>query len=192
MRALVLCACFSCLSACALTSKSDVLAVRWFTPETIKPRLTSAAPETANGPRIELGRVTSGPNLRERIAYRDDAREVGWYDDLRWTERPETYVRRQLARTLYEEHRFVRTLAGQAPVLEVEVISFEEVKKPHGARIQLRIVIHDEERALFERTIAVERPAAGSGFEGVVHALSQALDDVCEEVAREAARVAAP
>jgi cholesterol transport system auxiliary component len=186
MRALLYCA---LLSGCALTSKSDVLAVRWFTPETIKPRLTSAAPETANGPRIELGRVTSGPNLRERIAYRDDAREVGWYDDRRWTERPDTYVRRQLARTLYEEHGFVRTLAGQAPVLEVEVISFEEVKKPHGARIQLRIVIHDEASALFERTITVEKPAAGPGFEGVVHAMSQALDEASEEVAREAARV---
>jgi cholesterol transport system auxiliary component len=186
MRMLVLCA---FLSGCALTSKSDVLAVRWFTPETVKPRLTSATePDLASAPRLELGRVTSGPNLRERIAYRDDAREVGWYDDRRWTERPETYVRRQLARTLFEEHGFVRTLAGQAPILDVEVIAFEEVKKPRAGRIQLRIVIHDDERALFERTVAVERPAAAPGFEAFVQAMSQALDEACEEVAREAAR----
>jgi len=176
------------LPGCALTSKSDVLAIRWFTPETVKPRLTAAGAEPRSGTSLELGRVTSGTNLREKIAFRDDAREVGWYDDKRWTERPETYVRRQLARTLFEEHGMTRALAGQAPVLDVEVVAFEEVKRPHAARIQLRAVLHDADRALYERTITAEKPVTGARFEDVVQAMAGALEEACEEVARDAAQ----
>lgn len=190
---------FGGASGCALTSKADALAVRWYTPETNKPRLTSAPASASAEPppaqaAIELGRVTSGINLRERIAYRDAAYEVGYYDDKRWTERPELYVERALARTLFEERGMRRALAGQAPVLDVEVVSFEMLRrKTPVARVQLRVVVHDDRDSLFERTINVERQAekGEDDFDAVVHAMAQALDAASDQVATDVAAVVA-
>ncbi|MBX3259319.1 MAG: membrane integrity-associated transporter subunit PqiC [Labilithrix sp.] len=184
------------LAGCALTSKGDVLAVRWFDPETSRPRLTSAAAGAAAGAgrAVELGRVTSGPSLRERIAYRDDAYEVGYYDDKRWTERPEVYVRRALARALFEDRGMRRALGGPAPVLEVEVLAFEELRgRAPAARIRLRVVLHDDRDALLERTFTVDRPvrAGAQGFEGIVEAMGRALDAAGEEIAGATARALA-
>jgi cholesterol transport system auxiliary component len=183
------------LAGCALTSKGDALAVRWFDPETAKPRLTSAeqgAPVTMGAPAIELGRVSSGINLREKIAYRDSPYEVGYYDDKRWTERPELYVRRGLARTLFEERGMRRALAGQAPIVDVEVLAFEELRRERpAARIQLRVVVHDDRDSLLEKTITVERPAPRTtdGFGGFVQAMAEALDAATEEVANDVSSV---
>jgi cholesterol transport system auxiliary component len=174
----------------ALTSKGEALDVRWFNPETVRPRLTSAAgtpsARVGQGQELELGHVASGINLRERIAYRDAAYEVGFYDDKRWTERPEVYVRRALARTLFEERGMRRALAGQAPVLDVEVLSFEMLRgEVPSARIQLRMVVHDDRDAFLEKTLTVDRPMppGSKGFEGLVQAMAQALDAAAEEVA---------
>lgn len=184
------------LSGCALTSKGTALDIRWFDPEATKPRLTSTTvgqpPRVAR--EIDLGRVTSGINLREKIAYRDAAFEVGYYDDKRWTERPEVYVRRQVARTLFEERGLRRALAGQAPVLDIEVLAFEELRgASHSARIQLRLLVHDDRGALLERTITVDRPIAAErrDFDGLVAAMAQALDAVAVEVADETERAIA-
>jgi len=179
------------LSGCALFSKGDALQVRWFDPETVRPRLTSATPA---GPRrarqeLELGRVSSGRGLREKIAFRDAAHELGYYEDKRWTERPEVYVRRELARTLFEERGMRRAIAGGAPVLEIEILSFEELRgEPPAARIQLRALLHEAHEAILEKTITVDRPvpAGVSGFDGLVRAMAQALEAVAAEVATEA------
>jgi len=184
------------LAGCALTSKGDALSIRYFDPETARPHIMSASAAGAARQEVavELGRVTAGINLRERIAYRDAAFEVGFYDDKRWTERPEVYVRRELARTLFEERGMRRALAGQAPVLEVEVISFEELRgPPAAARIQLRILVHDERDALLEKTILIDRPVLSGekGFDGLVQAMAQALDAATEQVANEVATVLA-
>lgn len=181
-------------SGCALTSKGSALPVRWFDPEMATHTTTSAAGAVvapAQPFAVELGRVTSGAHLQEKIAYREAAFEVGFYDDKRWTERPEAYVRRALARTLFEERGIQRALAGQAPALEVEVLSFEELRgRPPTARIQLRILLHDHRAALLEQTITVDRaaPPGDESFEAFVHAMAQALDAAAEEVAREVER----
>jgi cholesterol transport system auxiliary component len=186
------------LMACggALTAKGEALDVRWYNPETAPPRLTSATPGSPEriDRTLELGRVTSGINLRERIAYRDAAYEVGFYDDKRWTERPEVYVRRALARTLFEERGMHRALAGQAPVLDVEVLSFEELRgAAPAARIQLRMLVHDDRDALVEKTLTVDRPVApgAKGFQAFVQAMAQALDAAVEQVANEVVAVLA-
>lgn len=185
------------VSGCALTSKGDALAIRWYTPEAAKAQLTSAStggPVAEAAPQLELGRVTSGINLREKIAYRDAAFEEGFYEDKRWTERPEVYVRRELEHALYEEHGMRRALAAQAPALEVEVLAFEEVIGPgpsHAARVQLKAVVHDEQQALLEKTYTVERPvdANAKSFAGVVQAMSLALDAATEQIVSDAAGV---
>lgn len=184
--------------SCALTSKSEVLDVRWFTPERVKPRLTSGegAPRAQAGEplTLELGRVIAGSHLREKMAYRDAAWEVGYYEDRRWTERPEAFVRREIGRTLFEERGFRRSIGGtSAPTLEIEVIAFEEVRaKPaHAARVELRMILHDGRDVLHEETITVDKPLASgdANVEDVVAGISDALDDASRIVADRVAQV---
>jgi ABC-type uncharacterized transport system auxiliary subunit len=190
-------------AGCALLSKSDVVNIRYFSPEVVKPRL--GAPAQSDAVVVRLGRVSSGPNLRERIAYRDAAYELGYYDDWRWTERPETFVRRALGRALFEAHGFRRVLGGSAPTLEVEVISFDDLRLPTGraARVQLKVILFEDAGVVFEDTITVDRPVTANDpkIEDVVAAIAVALDIVSEQVAvrvgtelgkRRAAEVALP
>jgi cholesterol transport system auxiliary component len=184
------------LSGCALLSKSEPLDIRYFTPEKVKAQLTSATERpTASDARIlELGRVTSGSHLREKIAFRDASWEVGYYEDRRWTEPPEAFVRRELGRTLFEERGFRRSIvAASAPTLEIELIAFEEIRgKPtHAARVQLRMILHDGRGVLHEETITVDKPLAGnvSTTESLVAAIADALEAASSLVADRAERV---
>src|SRR5687768_14970552 len=153
-------------SGCALTSKADLVTTRYFTPEVAKPRLASASAsatsDQGNTPEIRLGRITSGAHLRERIAYRDSAYEVGYYDDQRWTEHPEVYVRRGITRTLFEQRGFRRVVGGAAPTLDIEVLSFDELRLPSGraARVELKVVLYESRVIIFEETLTIDRLVA--------------------------------
>jgi len=187
--ALLAAAAWAGTAGCALTSKADVVPIRYFSPEVVKPRLTGADASTAPNDAVEvrLGRVSSGPNLRERIAYRDAAYELGYYDDWRWTERPETYVRRELGRTLFEERGFRRVLGGSAPSLEVEVIAFDDLRLASGraARVQLKVILFEDSGVVYEDTFTIDRPVAGDKpkIEDVVAAMAAALDLAAEQIA---------
>ncbi len=183
--------------SCALTSKGEVVAVRWFTPERVRPRLTSAEAAPAAQPiTLELGRVTASSHLRQKMAYRDARWEVGYYEDRRWTERPEAFVRREVGRTLFEERGFRRSLGGvNVPTLEIELFAFEEIRAPmHVARVQLRIILHDGHDVLHEETITVDEPlpAGDVKIEQVVAAISDALDAASAMVADRTMQVLRP
>jgi cholesterol transport system auxiliary component len=183
-------------SACALTSKADVVEVRYFSPEQVRPRLNVAdattpnrapdAPAPNRAIEVRLGRVSSGPNLRERIAYRDAAFELGYYEEWRWTERPETFVRRELGRSLFEQHGMQRVLGGAAPTLDVEVIAFDDLRLKGGraARVQLKVILFEDRGVLYEETVTIERPVAGAkpAIEDVVAAMAAALDAAADQV----------
>jgi hypothetical protein len=181
-------------SGCALTSKADIVEIRYFSPEQVKPRLTggdaSTAPAAAapNGALdVRLGRVSSGSNLRERIAFRDAAYELGYYEDWRWTERPETFVRRELGRTLFEEHGMHRVFNGSSPTVDVEVIAFDDLRLKTGraARVQLKAMVSDDSGVLWEDTLTVDRPVTADKpkIEDVVGAMAGALDAATEQLA---------
>lgn len=176
-------------NACALTSKAELVDVRYFSPERtqLPVKNADAGGALSAGPlQVRLGRVTSGANLRERIAYRDSAYELGYYEDLRWTERPETYVRRALGRSLFETHGLQRVLSGDAPTLDVEVIAFDELRLKTGraARACLRVILYEDKGVLFEDTLTVDRPVAGGRpkIESIIEALATALDDAVDQV----------
>ena len=181
-------------SGCALTSKAEVVDVRYFSPEQIEPRLkhensgvVSAAAVPERPLEGRLGRVTSGPNLRERIAYRDNAYELGYYEDLRWTERPETYVRRELGRSLFEQRGLRRVLSGAAPTLDIEVIAFDDLRLKTGraARVQLRVILYEDTGVIFEDTLTMDRQVMGEKpkIEDVIAAMATALGAMTDEVA---------
>ena len=176
----------SWLSACALLSKAEPRVPRYFTPESI----SAAAPHGVDpqARRVRLGNVSGGAQLRERIVFRDSAHELAYYDDRRWTERPESYLRRALARALFEERGLVRVVLGSAPTLDAELVAFEEVRTPtRTARVQVIITMDDARGGSVQATIQVERPirapVASDDAAAVVEALSLALEQCVAQIA---------
>jgi cholesterol transport system auxiliary component len=178
---------------CALTSKADVVEIRYFSPEQAKLHLNGSDASSAPVPpapndalEVRLGRVSSGSNLRERIAFRDAAYELGYYEAWRWTERPETYVRRELGRTFYEEHGLHRVFNGAAPTVDIEVIAFDDLRLTTGraARVQLKAILSDDSGVLWEDTLTVDRAVSVEKpkIEDVVAAMAGALDAAAEQV----------
>src|SRR5687768_6369916 len=109
------------LGGCALTSKSEPWTSRYFTPEAAGGSESPADPADAGGARLRLGRVSAGKHLRERIAFRRSEHELGYYDDRRWTEQPDVYLRRALSAALFEERGIHRVVSSGSPTLEVEL-----------------------------------------------------------------------
>ena len=164
------------LSACALLGKNEPVVPRYFTPE-----YDGDAPGTParSDLQLRLGRVEGWSHVRERMVARNSAREVFYYEDRQWTERPEIYLRRALSRTLFEERGVVASLSGRTVTLDVDLIAFEEIEQPHVARMQALLVLRDDRMGLLEETITVEQPVANTEQadqpRAVVDALSQAL-----------------
>jgi hypothetical protein len=198
------------LAGCAITAKSQPLEFRYFSPA---PSARAAA-HTSEPPcaRLRLGRVTPGAYLQFRIAHRASAVELDLYETLRWTERPDTYVRRALSDALFEHqplhllerddvdlqrHRVVRNrlfqrlpleqaIADDAVTLEIDVIAFEEVQRQgrHGGRVQLGYALRDARNVLDRGVVTFERDARGAAIEQVVTAIGVALEAASAEVAR--------
>jgi cholesterol transport system auxiliary component len=133
---------------------------------------------------LRLGRVSAGTDLGERIVYGDGKYQVAFYETRRWTEPPEKYVRDALEHSLFDEAGFRQAVAGPAPTLNIEILSFMEVKngQTHLARVALRGVLSTNVE-LFAETFAVDQPVQGLLFEDVVAALSHALDQACRQIA---------
>jgi cholesterol transport system auxiliary component len=170
------------VSGCALTSKSDALQVRYFTPESSagSSRAQTAVPAAVEPLGLMLGRVRASSYLRERIAFRPSAHELGFYETRRWTERPESYLRRALSASLFEQRGVEPVLAGPGATLDVELIAFEETRKPvRTARLQATYLLYGGGLPSIERTITVERAIAPNADPtlGIVQALSAALDE---------------
>jgi cholesterol transport system auxiliary component len=200
----------ACLgSGCgALSSKGESLTPRFFSPAPLEtpPDATSrgdgaagdGAPAEA-APELRIGRVEPAAHLEERIAYRLSSTELAYYEDRRWTEPPEQFVRRALESELFERRAFLRVIAGAAPTLDVEVLGFEELRfdGPEGAvraRLALLITLRDERHALLERTVTVEVPVGASEDAGpalasaMAVALGRATEQIAEQVTVELAK----
>lgn len=171
------------LGGCALTSKATPIDFRYFSPEPGDAPQARHRDETH--PPLRLGRVTSSASLRTRIVHRDSAYELGTYETLRWTDNPEVYVRRALARSLFEQRSFAQAVDGAAPAVDVELVAFEEVRKPKGraGRVQLRYQLHDEHATLGSGVLTAERDASGEDIEHVVAAISAAMNDAAAQLA---------
>jgi cholesterol transport system auxiliary component len=147
--------------SCALTSKADALSLRYFNPQSAAATRSEAAPAPFE---LRLGQVSSAAHLDERISYRISAAEVGFYDDRRWTELPESYLRRALERELFQQRGLTRVVSGVAPVLDVELTAFEELRRqPQKVRVTLTFSLRDERRSLLERSLELEESVASEG-----------------------------
>lgn len=185
----------SLVSGCALLTKAEPLTPRYFSAEPSGTGLllgdSVTAPRTSSAPNreLKLGRVTSASYLGERLVFRDSPYELGFYEERRWTEKPEAYFRRALSRALYEQGGFRRVVSGAGPTLDCELVEFAELRAPtHVARARANFVLYDSRSVRTEATVTVELPiAAGKGEAGArtsVAALSQALASAVEQIVR--------
>jgi cholesterol transport system auxiliary component len=176
---------------CALTSKADAQAPRFFSLETRAP--APELPEPAGTPlELRLGQVDAAAHLEERIAYRLRGTELAYYDDRRWTEEPEQYLRRALERELFERRHIRRVVSGAGATLDVELTAFEELRGPPArVRLALSYTLHDARQSSLERSLVIERPLSTADDPDVTQrvavaltsALSAAVAQMGEEVA---------
>ena len=173
-------------SGCALLSKSAPIKPRYFSPERPAdvPRPLSRRPDPPQ--ELRLGRVACVANLDEMLVFRDSAREVGYYRLRRWTEAPEQYLRRRLARVLFEERGLGEVVGGGGPTLDVQLTAFEEIRVPRRmARVQVIVRLHDARLVRWEETLTVEQPVAAGGdqADAAVAAIGRALRAVVDRIA---------
>jgi cholesterol transport system auxiliary component len=160
---------------CALLSKSEPVIPRYFSPEAPAPS-TPRVTRDASGLELRLGRVNADAYIKDRIVHRDSAFEIGYYDDRVWTEKPEAYVRRALARALFDERGVTQLLSGAGATLDVDVVAFEEVRDPaHVARIELVYVIYDDRVVRLSRSVVVDRPIAPAKGDAAANQMAKAL-----------------
>ena len=182
MRALLLLT----LGACALTSRSTPEDIQYFTPEVAAtaPRTTTTTATTARStPRVRLGRVTAPTHLRDQIAARTSEVQVGHYYGRRWTESPEIYVRRALARALFHELGLVEAVRGDALTLDVELIAFEELRGPPlGGHVRLAYRLSDGDTVVDSGQVDIRHPACDARFGSVVTAIGAALAEASARI----------
>ena len=182
----------ACLSpaalGCALTSKSEAVVPRYFSPELTSGRAPSAAGHVDTRLELKLGHVDHASYLDERVVYRDSAYELGYYEERRWTEAPDEYLKRELGRVLFEERGLRRVIGGAGPTLETELTGFEEIRAPaHVARVQVTARLQDDRLVRWVDTFTVDqaisqKPGADDAS-AVAAALGQALRTVVAQIA---------
>lgn len=177
------------LSGCALVNKAEPLDVTYYDPAFPEAN-RAVTPTTADVIELRLDRVTSAEHLDSRIAYRENSVQIGFYDEQRWAERPEAYLRRALARALFTGRGVVQALGGARPALEAELVAFEEVRSKRGrrARASIQFVLRQGPRVLANDLITVERPVTDDSGAALARALGAALDDASSEVATRAVK----
>ncbi len=183
---------------CALLSKSDPITPRYFSADSTEPSMPRP---DARGLELRLGRVNADAYIKDRIVHRDSAFEIGYYDDRVWTEKPDAYVRRALARALFDERGVTQLLSGVGATLDVDIVAFEEVRHPaHLARIKLVYVVYDDRVVRLSRTVVVDRPIAAAkgdaeaneAARAMSEALVAAVDAVADAATSELRAEAAP
>ena len=185
-RSLFLCVVVLGFQSCALFSKGEVTTRRYFSPDL--PVAQNANLERRTDLQLRLARVSATRTLSERIMYRDSEHEVGFYDDLVWTERPEAYLARGLTRVLFEERGLRSIVGGPGPTLDVELMRFEEVKEPaHVARVRITFTLSDERLVSIQKTVNLERPIAATTAKeaqgpALAEAMGEALRDAISEL----------
>ena len=180
-------------AGCALTSKSDPMMPRYFSPDESRGRAQMAASPTAEHEgethaELRLGRVTAASYLGERIVFRDSNYELGYYEERRWTERPEAFLRRAVARALFEDRGLRRVVSGAATTLDIELTELTELRSPPVVRVRATYVLFDERLVRRQATLTIERPIPGAAAAPVraeiaARAMADALGDAVNQMA---------
>jgi len=188
----------SCPCSCALLTKAEPVVPRYFSPESPAPARAAAPPTSAAS--LRLGRIGGSSYLKERIVFRSSPHELAFYDDRRWTERPEVYLQRGLESAFFELRGVHRALTDRAPTLTADLVEFEEVRgAAPGVHLRVSFALHDERIVYDEGSVAVDRPlrsgeektqperSAAAFGEALSEAVTRIADRVLADVASHAA-----
>lgn len=177
------------VSGCALTNKSEPVVPRYFSLNRNEATDTPRASTAPCSLELRLGAVEGASHIGELMVYRKATYELGFHRERRWAEGPEVYLRRRLARVLFEQRHLCQRVSGRGPSLEVTLLAFEEVRTPvPGSRIEVVARLRDETRVRWEETVRVDRPVTAArepGADAVVQAFSEALDILVNRLATE-------
>ena len=183
------------VAGCALTSKSDPMMPRYFSPDEARGRTQLAASSSiaeaeagTQGIELRLGRITAASYLGERIVFRDSNYELGYYEERRWTERPEAYLRRAVARALFEDRGLRRVVSGAGPTLDIELSELAELRAPPVVRVRVTYVLYDDRLVRRQVTLTIERPipstaTARESAETAARAMADAFGDAVNQIA---------
>ena len=179
------------VSSCALLGKGEALSPRYFSPDLSAAR----APAPASAPResiaaaeLRLGRITAASYLGDRIVFRDSNYELNFYEDRRWTEKPEIYLRRALSRSFFEERGLHRIVSGAGPTLEVELTELAELRLATPvARVRATYILYDNRLVRRETSVTVELPIVVGSQEresppAAVRVMSDALNSAVQRI----------
>ncbi len=174
------------LAACLLGSPPDP--PRYFQP--LLPIRTAGPAQGAGGskaaaPPLRVARIRSSAYLSERMVWRLSDVEFGFYDSRRWTEHPPHFVEQHLSRELFEVRGLRRARAGRIPMLDIELLAFDEVLEPeHETRIVLRAILLDGQNlSLLERTYTEAEALEDGDPASVTYSMGLALDRIVQRVA---------
>jgi cholesterol transport system auxiliary component len=179
------------LPGCALTNKADPTILKYYSLEAPRHREhPSGSPASgAHALQLRLGRVNAASYIRDRIVFRDSKVEVGYFDDLRWTEKPEAYLRDHLSDAFFEDEAVQEIVGGLGPTLDVDLRAFEEVRDARRvARVSISWVLRDDAVVLLRDSFVIDRPMGDSSSKTpareVAIGLSAALDDAIDRIVK--------
>lgn len=182
------------LGGCALTSKSTPLNPRYFTLDYASEgqgRVQGDSTATAARGKLRLGAIEAASHLRERMVFRDSPVELSFHEEQRWSERPQSYLRRGLMQALFDERGVNQSLVGDSVVLDAELLALDELRgKQAKVHVSVHYALHDDSAVLREGTASAERPLQNDDPEARVVAFREALREVIEKVADQSAEVA--
>ena len=171
------------LSGCALINKADAVIFRYFTPAGVAPASTADSGKGRGvGLELRLGRVNAATYFKDRIVHRDETREVTYYDELRWTEKPEDYLRRAIGRALFEVEGMRELVGRPGATLEIVLDAFDELRAPrHVAHVEVTWLVRDEQAVRLQHSFSVERPIADVKQTKRPNAIAEAMADALAE-----------
>ncbi|MGZ3453790.1 MAG: ABC-type transport auxiliary lipoprotein family protein [Polyangiales bacterium] len=165
-------------------NKNDSVVFRYFSPAHISGPTEASAPAPTVGPTLQLrlGRVSSASHIKDKIAFRNSDYEIGFYEQLRWTERPDAYLRRAMSRALFEDEHVQQLVSGPGLTLEIELEAFEELRAPrHAARVEVAWMLRNEQVVVRQKTLVVEKaiesPASDTDASAVATSMADALGE---------------
>lgn len=132
-----------------------------------------------------MGRISAASHLRDRRVVKKADSEMEFDDQKRWTERPDSYLRRAVSHALYEEQGMKQAVSGTAPVLDLELLHFEELQeggRTTKVRVGVVYALHDERTVLAGETFTLVVPIGGEGDGNVVRAYATALRQVVDRI----------
>jgi len=179
-------AAMAALSSCALLGKGKPLELRYFD---LAPDASAApVPAAPAGAQLRLGQVSAARHIDRRFVSRESAHELSYHAEWRWTDEPDTFLRRALSRDLFERAGLTRVVSGAAPSLEVELTAFEAVRGGDGTRAHAAVLaqLQDDRVQLWQRAFEVHAALnEGDPAEALADALGRALAAVASKVAEQ-------